>query len=225
MNLEDTKSDWKPVKENEIKYVVDPNRDYMADVDDTVPPWFAEPYKTSEMVATGAALTPCEDGEVFRDVPRTVERKRNQYAVSHIRYERALDPNGFICAVNTSTTRPGPGHEDGDDGIGTATRVRSEKMQQGWLWLEPGWSHRGRVGDDYLAWVFAVKEQRQKMHEKRQAEEAEEFLSQAAQMLKKQMSLQVASNEDLAMRIAKIVAESKIAHAAEKVCGKEARVE
>lgn len=186
--------------EYKLAFEVDPKRDYMAEVDAFVPPWTADRFK--EVDGSSAAWTELSVSEaVIRDTPRYVVSGNDLVAVPHMRYERAIDPSGFICAVMISTTRPGPGRMHGFDGLGTESRVRSEKQNMGWLWLERGASHRGRTGAEYFAWAMAVKDKRQKAYEAQQADDARAFMSQAARVAEAQAINQSKSNAELVKEV------------------------
>lgn len=174
--------------ELKLQYKSDSRKDYMGVVDEQIPGWIPAEYSTSDLIP-GVAFA-------FEQpkTPRQIERKGKTFTVPHQKYIRGIDPNGFIHPVTISTARPGPPTEDepfrptGDDGLGTAPRVMSEKqMLNGWLWVEPGSEFRGLTGPDYFAWAFAVRDARKKAYEAKQAEAARDFQTQHQALMAEQM--------------------------------------
>lgn len=185
-----------------LSYTVDPRRDYRDEVNAAHPPWTPAPYQT-DAVAPSAALAdqpPKSPREVYD------HKRRRTYVTSHIKTERALDPNGLICPVHVSSARPTPDSPGGDDGIGTYHRVRGEKQNSGWLFLEPGDAFMGRSGDEYLAWVFAVRDVRKARYEAEQAANDAEHQSKVVQLLKQQANMVGEMTNMTAEKIAQAIA-------------------
>lgn len=166
-----------------IPYKVDRTRDYMDEFNAEVPAWFPA---TFERYTNNPNLVSVALGDQPAHTPRTLEdRKRKKtYTIAHQKYVRGVDQNGHLHPVSVSTARPGPGSEDGDDRIGTYHRVKGEKQfENGWLWIEEGDSFQGRSGDDYYAWVCAVREARRAKYEASQATDAQTRQDQALTLL------------------------------------------
>ena len=144
--------------EARLPYKVEPGRDYLAEVSESVPPWRPMAYQTHSVLSPGAAFSDEMKGQPKEalspsGVPIVVPQKK---------YVRALDPAGNVMSLIVSSCRPSPEKPDGDDGLGTTDRILSEKKKSGWLILEPDQEYGGRVGPDYLAWAMAVREFRVK---------------------------------------------------------------
>ena len=146
-----------------LGYTVDPARNYWLEIDRDCPPWQPGGYQRSEL-QPGAAL---DDNSKQREA---ISATGQVYQLPHYRYVRALNPQGEFQALIVSTARPSPEHPDGDDGISSATRIMGEKVRRGWLIVERGpeaetWMQAGgRVGDEYLAWIYAVRDHRRRLH-------------------------------------------------------------
>lgn len=184
-------------KELALRVDVDPRRNYRDEVDSVCPAWMPAQYKAVDGSSAAFADHPPK-------TPREVydPQRGRTFAVPHQRYIRGIDPNGHICYVTISSHRPGPDRPDGIDSCGTEGRMRQEKQEAGWLFVEPGESFRGYSGEQYLAWSLAVREERRKVYEEKQRQMSAEFTSQAVSAIREQAKLQGETTAAMAKQIA-----------------------
>ena len=203
-----------PISDDELdlQYDFDPKHNYFADVDDLFPAWQVPVAKYLDSFPIDAALSdsngPREvrtretevvvdgDGQPVLDGRgRPRRRSRTVAKVQPFRmYWRAIDPDGNICPLAVSTCRADRDKPSGDDGLGTAMRVATEKNRRGWLIVENvegAWNpYSGKVGQDYCAWALAVMQLRRRLHAEYQRRETEQFLEE-----KKRQALELAKEQ------------------------------
>ena len=147
-------------REKSIPYHFKAGHDYMTDVEFDQPAYVLPQFRTHD-ARPGASFYEDHEGSTHevRVGPADVR------VMDRIRYVRAVEPNGNIGKIHTSTCPPSidpsaRAKKDGNDGLGTESRVKDEKQKRGWLILEAGTMMNGRSGQDYLAWALAVAEKR-----------------------------------------------------------------
>ena len=203
-------------REAKLAYEFDPDRDYMNEVDAVTPAWVPPADIQRDARVPGAALhtrsnirptmVRMADGSL-----RTIPAKR---------YVRAVDPQGNIHPLSISTVTPGPGPNDpfefadGFDRLGTETRVLAEKKRRGWLILEPSEMMNGLTGSEYICWALAVAADRRRRHAEYEAQERDNFMSQAARRAmeeqKKQAGVMADAVKGIGAEVAKAVAEAML---------------
>ena|SRR3990167_3578256 len=186
------------MREKGIPFYYDASHDYEQDVNQFCPAYELPQVRES----------PLKPGAAFSDERGTREVRigsgRQTATMPFMRYIRMVDPQGNVCQVSISTTRPSPTPEgrNGYDGLGTEARVKSEKLRKGWLPLDANEYMNGRTGQEMVAWSLAVAEKRRLAHN---AYEAKEYPDRTKQAIDAQIAVQSKLMEGVAAPLAKAV--------------------
>lgn len=184
----------------------DPRRNYSAEIDQLCPPWGPDIYKEHETLEPGCAYSDNSGPRLVVD-----HRAMREYSLPHFRYVRALNPAGSVVPLIVSTVRPTPEFANGEDGLGTEHRVIGEKQKKGWLVLEPNaaeMGYAGRSGDEYYAWVMAVRDYRMQVNQYHEDQDKQDYQSKMLSAMKEQGKVQAEQTSTMVAQIAGAIGQS-----------------